>query len=106
MVFVNGCFWHRHEGCRYATVPATRPEFWQAKFEANVSRDSAVRAKLLGNERRVATVWECALRKLEQVDATTDLLAAWLPVGPVKIEIGESDILHGGIIANDRDCGG
>jgi len=46
-VFVHGCFWHRHEGCRYTTTPSTRPEFWQAKFEANVARDSVVRSTLL-----------------------------------------------------------
>ena len=106
VVFVHGCFWHRHEGCRYTTTPATRPEFWQAKFDANVARGSAVRTKLLEDGWRVATVWECALRKPAQVITTTDLLVAWLPVGPVTIEIGESDIPHGGIIVKDRDCGG
>ena len=52
VVFVHGCFWHRHEGCRYATTPSTRPEFWRAKFDANVARDSAVRTRL--PRRRVA----------------------------------------------------
>lgn len=47
IVFVHGCFWHRHEGCRYTTTPSTRQEFWQAKFAANVTRDKAVREKLL-----------------------------------------------------------
>lgn len=106
VVFVHGCFWHRHEGCRYATVPATRPEFWRAKFDANTARDSAVRTRLLEDGWRVATVWECALRKPEQVSATTDLLAAWLHMGPVTNEIGESDILHSGNIATDGDRGG
>ncbi|MBC7284938.1 MAG: DNA mismatch endonuclease Vsr [Hoeflea sp.] len=46
-VFVHGCFWHRHPKCRYTTMPSTRSEFWQAKFEANVARDNAVRATLL-----------------------------------------------------------
>ena len=41
VIFVHGCFWHRHAGCRYATVPATRPEFWATKFDANVVRDVA-----------------------------------------------------------------
>ncbi|WP_105514064.1 very short patch repair endonuclease [Defluviimonas denitrificans] len=99
VVFVHGCFWHRHEGCRYTTVPATRPEFWRAKFDANVARDSAVRKKLLEDGWRVATVWECALRKTGQVSATTDRLAAWLFLGSVSMEIGESDILQSGIVA-------
>ena len=41
VIFVHGCFWHRHEGCRYATTPATRPEYWAEKFAANVRRDRA-----------------------------------------------------------------
>lgn len=45
VIFVHGCFWHRHEGCRYATNPSTRTAFWQAKFEANVAQDSAVPPK-------------------------------------------------------------
>lgn len=103
VVFVHGCFWHRHEGCRYTTSPSTRPEFWQAKFEANVNRDEAVRRKLLEDGWRVATVWECALRKTAHVCAATDLLAAWLPNEPVAIEIGERDIQHDGVVATDGD---
>ena len=57
IVFVHGCFWHRHEGCRYTTTPSTRPEFWQAKFDANVNRDGAVQGQLLEAGWRVATVW-------------------------------------------------
>lgn len=106
VVFVHGCFWHRHVGCRYTTTPATRPAFWQAKFDANVARDSDVRTKLLEDGWRVATVWECALRKPARVSATTDLLAAWLHMGLVTIEIGERDILHGGKIAIDGERGG
>lgn len=101
VVFVHGCFWHRHEGCRYTTTPATRPEFWQAKFDANVARDRAVRTKLLEDGWRVATVWECALRKPDRVSTTTDRLAAWLLAGTVGMEIGGSDARHGGIVATD-----
>ena len=92
VVFVHGCFWHRHEGCRYAATPATRPEFWQAKFSANVARDIAVRDSLLESGWRVATVWECALRKPEQVEAVAKLLSNWLPNGTGMIELGEQDI--------------
>ncbi len=93
VIFVNGCFWHRHEGCRYATTPATRPEFWQAKFSANVARDIAVRDTLLETGWRVATVWECVLRKPEQVEAVAELLANWLGSGEVsQIEIEEKDL--------------
>ena len=90
VVFVHGCFWHRHAGCRYASTPATRPEFWHAKFAANVARDRTVHAALLKMGWRVATVWECALRKPSQVAATVDLLAEWLCSEAQQIEIGES----------------
>lgn len=92
VVFVHGCFWHRHEGCRYTTTPSTRQEFWQAKFRANMARDSAVRDALLDKGWRVATVWECALRKPEQVEVAADLLAEWLRCTTDKIEVGESEV--------------
>ncbi len=78
VVFVHGCFWHRHKGCRYATTPATRPEFWQAKFEANVARDEHVKTELLKSGWRVGTVWECSLRTADGVEAASDLVADWL----------------------------
>ncbi|RTE93076.1 DNA mismatch endonuclease Vsr [Bradyrhizobium sp. LVM 105] len=59
LVFVHGCFWHRHTGCRKATSPKTRVEFWQDKFLANVRRDRRVRRKLRADGWRVITVWEC-----------------------------------------------
>jgi DNA mismatch endonuclease (patch repair protein) len=89
VVFVHGCFWHRHEGCCYTTSPSTRPEFWQAKFEANVARDSTVRTRLLEEGWRVATVWECALRKTDQVKAAAEILSYWLLSEARQIEIGE-----------------
>ena len=75
--FVHGCFWHRHEGCRYTTTPATREEFWQGKFAANVERDRRNRRALLDAGWRVAVVWECALRKgVESV--TVSEMEHWL----------------------------
>ena len=88
VVFVHGCFWHHHEGCRYATSPSTRPEFWQAKFAANVARDSAVRRDLLEGAWRVATVWECALRRPEKVSYAVNTLVEWLLGSDDRIEIG------------------
>jgi DNA mismatch endonuclease, patch repair protein len=88
VVFVHGCFWHRHEGCRYATVPATRPEFWRAKFDANVARDNAIRTRLLEDGWRVATVWECALRKPERLNNVVRVFEEWLLGTEGQIEIG------------------
>jgi len=62
VIFVHGCFWHRHEGCRYATTPSTRAEFWQAKFDGNVERDNRNRAALEAAGWTVMTVWECELK--------------------------------------------
>jgi DNA mismatch endonuclease, patch repair protein len=59
VVFVHGCFWHRHEGCRYAYTPKSRVEFWNAKFAGNVERDARAAATLRRKGWRVITVWEC-----------------------------------------------
>ncbi len=65
VVFVHGCFWHRHEGCRYSTTPKTRQEFWVVKFESNVFRDNRNQSELKQLGWRVLVVWECELRKPE-----------------------------------------
>lgn len=64
-IFVHGCFWHRHQDCRYATTPKTRTEFWNAKFDANVERDNRARAALVALGWQVITVWECELKRPE-----------------------------------------
>jgi len=61
-IFVHGCFWHRHQGCRNATTPSTRTEFWQSKFDSNVSRDERNRTDLRAAGWTVFTVWECELK--------------------------------------------
>ena len=61
-IFVHGCFWHRHPGCRNATKPSTRREFWQEKFDANVSRDARNQAALEAAGWTVLTIWECELK--------------------------------------------
>ncbi len=77
VVFVNGCFWHRHEGCRYASTPATRPDFWTEKFRLNVARDRKNVTTLLASGWRVALVWECALKDGRVEEVLADL-ADWL----------------------------
>ncbi len=63
VVFVNGCFWHRHPGCKEAYMPKTRVEFWQKKFERNVQNDAMQRKELMDAGWRVFTVWECEVKK-------------------------------------------
>ena len=67
VIFVHGCFWHRHKLCGLAYVPKSRVEFWAAKFSANVLRDRAVSRKLKKQGWRVLVVWECELRDLDNL---------------------------------------
>ena len=63
VIFVNGCFWHRHEGCKVATMPKSNVEFWQAKFERNVARDRKEHAALEAAGWHVIVIWECEVKK-------------------------------------------
>jgi DNA mismatch endonuclease, patch repair protein len=63
IVFVHGCFWHRHQGCKAASVPNTRTEFWANKFKANVQRDARVQAQLEQQGWRCHVVWECETKR-------------------------------------------
>src|SRR5258707_9394808 len=76
IVFVHGCFWHRHRDCRYATSPKTRKAFWQAKFVANVERDRRAKRELKNMGWAVLTVWQCDLKKPERVGARLNNLLA------------------------------
>ena len=70
VVFVHGCFWHRHPFCRYATTPATRREFWLDKFARNVVRDQ--RSQLALEQTgwtSLLVIWECETRQEECLDA-------------------------------------
>jgi|ERR1700683_657407 DNA mismatch endonuclease (patch repair protein) len=59
VIFVHGCFWHSHQGCKVANKPKSRKGFWSAKFERNRSRDARNQEALTGDGWRVFTVWEC-----------------------------------------------
>ena len=61
-IMVNGCFWHGHKGCRYATRPKTNEEFWEAKIARNRHRDEVTEAHLEALGWTVITIWECELR--------------------------------------------
>lgn len=68
VVFAHGCFWHRHEGCRKATTPKTRTEFWEKKFAANKARDARQIAELERAGWRTLVVWECWTREPEELE--------------------------------------
>lgn len=76
-VFVHGCFWHRHEGCRYSTQPTTRPEFWSQKFSSNVARDRRNVDSLAAAGWRTRIVWECEL-KAHGATAVATEVKKWL----------------------------
>jgi DNA mismatch endonuclease (patch repair protein) len=63
VIFVNGCFWHQHEGCNRAKRPETRAEYWSAKLDENVERDRRNLLQLKSMGWRVLTIWECQLRR-------------------------------------------
>lgn len=65
-IFVNGCFWHGHEECRYYTVPKTNTEFWQKKITRNQERDREVQHKLAFMGWHSITIWECQLKPRER----------------------------------------
>lgn len=67
-LFVHGCFWHRHEGCKFAYMPKTRIEFWKKKFEGNIARDKRQESALCALGWKVLTIWECEVDNVEEVE--------------------------------------
>ena len=68
VLFVHGCYWHRHPGCRYATTPKTRKDFWLKKLEGNRKRDLRHQAALERDGWRVFVIWECQLKTKEHLE--------------------------------------
>lgn len=68
VIFINGCFWHMHDGCRYAVIPKTRTDYWTKKLSENVIRDQKAIYLLEGLGWHVIIIWECELinKKFEQ----------------------------------------
>lgn len=94
-IFVHGCFWHRHEECFYSYMPASRAEFWQAKFAANVRRDKEAISALLQDGWKVRVVWECGFKhsidrvaELLRLLAADELLQEW-PSEPPRMAAGK-----------------
>lgn len=72
IIFVHGCFWHRHARCRYATSPKTRSKFWQEKFCTNVARDRRTRQELKKLGWSILTVWQCELKNRKKLEVRID----------------------------------
>ncbi|MFN7042533.1 MAG: very short patch repair endonuclease [Acidovorax temperans] len=77
-IFVHGCFWHAHQGCKYAKMPSTRIDFWTAKLRGNVDRDQRAAAKLAEMGWRVLNIWECSTRDPEAAAGLLEALRQWV----------------------------
>ena len=67
VIFVHGCFWHRHENCKYASTPKTRKEFWNKKFTTNIERDIQIQEKIKNIDWRSVVIWECETKNIENL---------------------------------------
>ena len=67
VIFVHGCFWHRHENCKYASTPKIRQEFWNKKFKENIKRDSEIQEKIKNLNWRSVVIWECETKNMENL---------------------------------------
>lgn len=76
VIFVHGCFWHRHTGCRYASTPSSNKKFWEEKFLKNVERDHRNTAELTALGWNIVIVWECHLK--HDCYRTVELIADFL----------------------------
>jgi DNA mismatch endonuclease (patch repair protein) len=77
-IFVHGCFWHMHAGCKCAKLPSTRLEFWNEKLSGNALRDQKALDALMSKGWRVLIVWECATRDAASLAALTESIIHWI----------------------------
>ena len=84
-IFVMGCFWHHHEGCKYATTPKQHADYWEAKFARNKERDIEVRAALQEDGWHVVEIWECELKK-PNLEKTRDRLKSEISYAFVDLD--------------------
>jgi len=76
VIFVNGCFWHGHQNCRYFVMPKSNIEYWQNKISRNIKRDKENDESLTDSGWRVLTVWECQLKKPVREQTLSKLAAS------------------------------
>lgn len=84
VIFINGCFWHAHEGCRYFKMPSSNVDFWKAKFERNRQRDSEVIQYYKDKCWRICIIWECALRgknRQNRIESVASEVCTWVDEG-------------------------
>jgi DNA mismatch endonuclease (patch repair protein) len=98
VIFVHGCYWHRHAACPNTATPKSNVDFWNKKFEENRERDRRNVRSLLQSGWRVLIAWECGLSKADEATATRtmELAVDWLVSGDVFCELSRDGI---------RECG-
>ena len=74
VIFINGCFWHGHTGCKYATIPEANHDFWLAKISGNIERDKSNHAKLFELGWKVIEIWQCELKPKFREQTLNNLL--------------------------------
>lgn len=84
VIFVHGCFWHRHPNCRFTTNPKTRSEFWEEKFRQNITRDSRQQAQLSALQWLSIVVWECELKEPEALAERLDRILSQIALDSVN----------------------
>ncbi len=75
-VFVNGCFWHQHAGCKHARLPKSNVEYWAVKFEKNAARDEKVKDELQSKKLRMLVIWECTITKMKRSEEYEEEMVA------------------------------
>jgi DNA mismatch endonuclease (patch repair protein) len=75
LIFINGCFWHSHENCKYFVIPKTRSEWWLTKLSNNKRNDESAKLKLSSLGWNVITLWECELKKQNLENTMANLLS-------------------------------
>jgi DNA mismatch endonuclease (patch repair protein) len=87
-IFVHGCFWHAHKGCKYFKLPATRPNFWAGKLQGNVERDQRASDALTAMGWRVLCVWECSTRRQDTLKSLEKKMVDWINGNAQSGDIG------------------
>lgn len=90
VIFVHGCFWHQHNGCKNSNIPSTNIKFWKSKLSRNIERDKQNISQLLSYEWRVLIIWECSLSTIAKREKTLATALKWLhstsPSGFLQLE--------------------
>jgi DNA mismatch endonuclease (patch repair protein) len=89
VVFVHGCFWHRHPSCALATVPSSNASFWKEKFDKTIERDARIMTQLRKAGWRIAIIWECVAEP-KKAEAMANMIKSWLLSDRSELELGNS----------------